>query len=319
MDMSVMKVDVSIVIVSWNSRDVLRNCLRSILDQTSEISFEIFVVDNASQDGSALMVRSEFPNVKLLANNENRGFAAANNQAIRVASGRYVLLLNPDTIILNAAISRCVHYADAHADIGAVGCQVLENDNHIQRTGFSFPNPWNLFLVESGLFRAFPRSRLFGRPLLGWWDRDTEKDLDVISGMFLLVRGDAIQQVGLLDESYFIYEEEADWCYRLSRAGWRRVFTPCARIMHLEGGSKSTLQVSVKMYVQKQKSRIIYFRKNLGIVAALAGKVIYILSSAVRALAWFSGSIIKHDLSRQRKSAAALAALRFHLFGIEPK
>ena len=148
MDMSVMKVDVSIVIVSWNSRDVLRNCLRSILDQTSEISFEIFVVDNASQDGSALMVRSEFPNVKLLANNENRGFAAANNQAIRVASGRYVLLLNPDTIILNAAISRCVHYADAHADIGAVGCQVLENDNHIQRTGFSFPNPWNLFLVE---------------------------------------------------------------------------------------------------------------------------------------------------------------------------
>jgi GT2 family glycosyltransferase len=311
-------IEVSIVIVNWNTGHLLRGCLRSIIEQTSEVSFEIFVVDNASQDGSAEMVWAEYPGVQLIANLQNRGFAAANNQGIRAASGRYILLLNPDTIILEAAISRCVRFADVHTDVGVVGCQVLEDECRIQRTGFSFPNPWNLFLSLSGLSRAFARSRLFGQPELGWWDRDSEQDLDVISGMFMLVRREAIEQVGLMDESYFVYSEEVDWCYRFSRAGWRRVFTPCARIIHLDGGSKSTSQVSIKMFVQLQKSSLIYHRKNLGFAAWSLAKMIYIASNAVRTVAWFVSSVVNHDPSLRQKSAAAMAALWFHLLGVEP-
>jgi GT2 family glycosyltransferase len=309
--------DVSIIIVSWNTCDVLRGCLRSILEETRDVSFEIIVIDNASRDDSAAMVRNEFPVAKIIENSDNRGFAAANNQGIRVASGRYILLLNPDTVILKSAICRCVAYADHHPDVGVVGCQVLEDDRRIQRTGFSFPGPWNLFLTVSGLSRAFPNSRLFGRPELGWWGRNSEQDLDVVSGMFMLVRHEAIEQVGLLDEDYFVYTEEADWCYRFFRAGWRRVFTPCAQIVHLDGGSKSTSQVSVKMFVQIQKSTMIYFRKHLGLGAWLAAKIVYVVSNSARAAIWFLSSIVTRNPSLRRKSAAAAAAVRFHVLGTE--
>jgi GT2 family glycosyltransferase len=310
--------DVSVIIVNWNTRDLLRGCLRSIFKQTEEVSFEIIVVDNASRDDSVEMIRTEFPSVKLIANVDNRGFARANNQGIRAALGRYILLLNPDTIILDAAICRCVRYADLHADVGVVGCQVLEDEFRIQRTGFSFPSPWNLFLTVSGLSRAFACSRVFGRPELGWWGRDSEQDLDVVSGMFMLVRREAIEQVGLMDESYFVYSEEADWCCRFARAGWRRVFTPCARIIHFDGGSKSTSQVNIKMFVQLQKSLLIYYKKHLGVSAWLLGKFIYIVSNAARAVAWFISSVVNDDPSLRSKSAAALAALQFHLLGVEP-
>jgi GT2 family glycosyltransferase len=313
------EIDVSVVVVSWNTRDILRGCLRSIFEQTREVSLEVFVVDNNSHDGSAEMVRAEFLAVKLIANPQNRGFAAACNQGMREACGRYTLLLNPDTIVLDDAISRCVRYADLHADVGVLGCQVLENEKRIQLTGFSFPTPLNTFLALSGLSRAFPRSRLFGRPQLGWWERDSEQDVDVVSGMFMLVRREAIAQVGLMDESYFIYAEEADWCYRFAQARWRRVFTPCARIIHLDGGDKSTSQVSIKMFVQMQKSLMIYHRKNLGLAPWLLVKAIYVLSNSARMVAWFVLSAVKRDLRTRRKSAAAKAALLYHFCGIEPE
>ncbi len=135
--------------------------------------------------------------------------------------------------------------------------------------------------------------------------------------MFMLVRREAMEQVGLLDEDYFVYTEEADWCYRFSQAGWRRVFTPCARIIHLDGGSKSTSQVNTKMFVQLQKSSMIYFRKHLGLRGWLAGKVIFVLSNFVRAVAWSCSAVATRNPSLRRKSAAAAAALRFHLLGLE--
>jgi hypothetical protein len=276
------------------------------------------VVDNNSHDGSAEMVRAEFPAIRLIGNPQNRGFAAACNQGIREACSRYTLLLNPDTIILDDAISRCVRYADLHADVGVVGCQVLEDENRIQPTGFSFPSPSNMFLALSGLSRAFPRSRLFGRPQLSWWKRDSEQDVDVVAGMFMLVRREAIAQVGPMDESYFVYAEEADWCYRFAQAGWRRVFTPCARIIHLDGGDKSTSQVSIKMFVQLQKSLMIYHRKHLGLAASLAVKLIYVVSNSVRMVAWSVLSVINGDPRTRRKSAAAKAALLYHFIGAEP-
>jgi GT2 family glycosyltransferase len=315
----VSETDVAVVIVSWNTRDILRGCLRSVFEQTQHASFHVFVIDNNSHDDSADMVRSEFPEVTLIANAENRGFAAACNQGMRLASARYTLLLNPDTVVLDDAISRCVDYADVHPDVGVVGCQVLEDENRITPTGFSFPSPLNVFLALSGLSRAFPHSRLFGRPEFSWWDRNSERDVDVVTGMFMLVRREAIAQVGLMDEAYFVYSEEADWCYRFSQAGWRRVFTPCARIVHLDGGAKSTKQASKKMFVQLQKSAMIYHRKNLGPASWWLLKLIYIGSNFVRMIAWFVLSVLNRDDRDWHRSAAAKAALVYHFTGSEPK
>lgn len=311
--------DVSIVIVSWNTRDLLRSCLQSVITESDQISYEIIVVDNASGDGTPGMVRSEFPSVKLVANRENKGFAAANNQGIRKSVGRYVLLLNPDTVVWEGAIWRCVEYADAHRDVGIVGCQVYLDEHQVQQTGFAFPSAWNLALTLSGLSRAFKHSRVLGAPELGWWDRNDERDLDVISGMFMLIRKEALDQVGLLDEDYFVYTEEADLCFRFARAGWRRIFTPSARILHVCGGSKSTEQVNIKMSVQLQKSMMIFYWKNLGALSWMAAKGIYIVSNVIRATSWYIQYLIEQDPRRKTKATAALAALRFHLFGTEPR
>jgi GT2 family glycosyltransferase len=310
--------DVSVVIVNWNTRELLSDCLDSIVKQTRQACCEIIVVDNASSDGSGDMCAQAFPSVTLIQNKINRGFAAANNQGMQVASGRYILLLNPDTVILENAIDRCIAYADKHSDVGVVGCKVLERDGLVQQTGFSFPSCWTLFLTLTGLARLFPRSPIFAKPQLGGWNRDSEKDIDVISGMFMLVRHEAIQQVGVMDESYFVYAEEADWCFRFHRAGWRRVFFPGARIIHVDGGGKSTSKVNVKMLVQLQKSTMIYFRKNLGFVPWITAKMLFLLSNTARVLGWLIPSVVTRDPVAQSKATAAKAALRFHLFGVDP-
>jgi GT2 family glycosyltransferase len=310
--------DVSIVIVNWNTRELLGNCLASIISETRKATYEIIVVDNASADGSASMCEQDFPRVTLIANKANRGFAAANNQGMAIAAGRYILLLNPDTIVLEQAIDRCVTYADHRPDIGVVGCQVLEADGKIQQTGFCFPSPWTLFLTLSGLPRLFPHVRFFSQPQLGSWNRQSERDIDVISGMFMLVRRDAIRDVGFMDESYFVYAEETDWCFRFHQAGWRRVFYPGAQIIHIDGGGKSTSQVNVKMLVQLQKSLMIYFRKNLGFIPWVIAKGLFLLANGARYLGWLASSIFTRDPVARNKAAAATAALRFHLFGIDP-
>jgi GT2 family glycosyltransferase len=313
------RLDVTVIIVSWNTRDILRDCLRSVCDQTRAGSFEVIVVDNASSDGSAAMVRSEFPAVALVENRENRGFAAANNQALARASGRYVLLLNPDTLILDRAIDTMVGWMDAHPRIGCAGCQVLEDRDTVQMTCFRFPSPLNILLSLTGLDRLFPRSRLFGRYWMRWWDRRSEREVDVVSGMFMLVRREVLAQIGPMDEDYFIYAEEADWCYRMRRAGWSRVFTPAARIVHREGGGKSTAQLSTKMYVQQQKSLLIFHRKNLGFLAWAAAKLFYTVSMLARMVAWKLNALLRRGGSPELTAARAAAALRYHLTGVEPR
>ncbi|HET9737616.1 MAG TPA: glycosyltransferase family 2 protein, partial [Solirubrobacteraceae bacterium] len=172
----------SIVIVSWNVRELLRDCLRSIGDETRR-RHEIIVVDNDSRDGSAAMVRAAFPRVKLIANQGNHGFAEANNQGMAVATGRHVLLLNPDTLVLDGAIDTMLDWLERHPDVGCVGCQVLETETDVQQTCFRDPGPFNLLLAETGLHRL-PG---LGRPRYTGWDRQDERDVDVVSGMFMLL------------------------------------------------------------------------------------------------------------------------------------
>jgi len=234
-------VDVSIIIVSWNTKDRLNDCLNSVYRQAPKLTYEIIVVDNASGDGSSAMIKKEFPQVNLIENTENRGFAAANNQGIAITKGRYVLLLNSDTLILNNAIAKTVVFADNHPEVAVVGCKVLNPDGTLQRTCFMFPSLLNMLLSSTYLYKLFPRSKFFGREQMTWWDRDDVREVDVVTGCFMLVRRRAIEQIGVLDERFFMYGEETDWCYRFKQANWKIVFTSGGQIIHFGGASSSKM------------------------------------------------------------------------------
>jgi GT2 family glycosyltransferase len=317
-------IDVSVVIVNWNARDYLRDCLRSIAEQTKGCSYEVIVADNNSTDGSQEMLRSEFPEVQAILNAENHGFAGGNNQALKVARGRYLLLLNPDTLILDGAIDTCVEYADERRGerVGVLGCQVWEDEDTIQKTCFRFPSPLNILLTTLGLTRRYPSSKFLSRSEMQWWDRRDEREVDVVSGMFMLVRREAFEQVGLMDENYFMYGEEADWCYRFWKAGWTCLFTPRARIMHLEGGGKSTQRsalVSANMYVQLQKSILRFHRKNHGWFSWALAQAVYGIVMTIRSMVFAVLALSRRGERWRLKSLQASAAMRYHLLRIEPE
>jgi hypothetical protein len=251
--------DVTIIIVSWNTREILRHCLRSVYENAGAVDFQVIVVDNASADGSAEMVAKDFPQVQLIANPDNRGFAAANNQGMALARGRYILLLNSDTIVLDKAIEKTAAFAAEHPKAAVVGCRVLNADHTIQNSCFMFPSALNLLLSFTYGYKLFPKSRFWGREQMTHWDRSDARAVDVISGCFMLVRREAIEQVGRMDEAFFMYAEETDWCYRFRQAGWTVMFVPSASIIHLGGASSQ--QVVSKMRLQVSGS-ILYFLKK---------------------------------------------------------
>lgn len=255
-----MRPDVSIVIVNWNTRELLGACLESLYRETKTVSFEVIVVDNGSADGSRTMVRSMFPQVILIANVGNRGFAAANNQALAVATGRYVLLLNSDTNILERAVDRTIAFADAHPAAGVVGCRLLNPNGTLQHSCMLFPSLLSLVLSCAYLSRVFPRSRFFGRADMTWWPHDDVREVDVVKGCFLLVRRQVVEQVGHLDERFWLFAEETDWCYRIKQAGWKIMFTPSCEIVHV--GGASTRKVSRVLILQLWGSILLFVRKH---------------------------------------------------------
>jgi GT2 family glycosyltransferase/glycosyltransferase involved in cell wall biosynthesis len=283
------KMDISIVIVNWNTRDILRDCLVSIYAQTKGNCFEVIVVDNGSTDGSAEMLRKEFPEVILLQNEINRGFAAANNQGMTIARGRYVLLLNSDTVILDDVISRSAGFADSQPKAAVVGCRVLNPDKTLQRTCFIFPSLVNMLLSSTYLYKLFPRSRFFGRERMTWWDRSDIREVDVVTGCFMLVRRQAIQQVGMMDEQFFMYGEETDWCYRFKQAGWTVVFMPNGEIIHL--GGQSSKKMKSEMILQLRAGILLFFRKHKGFVSYRLACLLTCLFFLVRVPYWLLKSL----------------------------
>lgn len=252
------RIDVSIIVVAWNIKKFVYDCFRSIYEVTKGIRFEIIYVDNASQDGSVEMVKNEFPEVKIIENDENKGFSKANNQAIEIAQGRYVLLLNSDTIVLENAIAKAVAFSDAQLDAAVVGCKVLNPDRTLQYSCFMYPSILNQFLAATYLYKIFPRSRFFGREMMTWWDFNDVREVESVKGCFFLVRRTAIEQVGLMDERYFFYGEDMDWCFRFKKAGWKVMFTPTGQIIHY-GGKNSSLMVR-KFRWQLEGSKLIFMR-----------------------------------------------------------
>jgi N-acetylglucosaminyl-diphospho-decaprenol L-rhamnosyltransferase len=257
--------DVSIIVLSWNVRDLLRRCLTSLPLNSS--SSEIIVVDAASTDGSPEMVRAEFPQVALIASNENLGYTRGNNLGLRAAKGRYLLILNPDTEIVGDAIPQMLAFMDAHPHAGMLGPQLLYPDRTVQSTRRRFPSLATAFFESTWLQPLAPR-----RLLDHYYARDLPDDaigeVGWVVGAALLVRREAYEQVGGFDEGFFMYSEEMDWCRRMKAAGWQVIYFPAARIIHHE--AKSSTQVPAATHIRFNTSKVRYFRKYHGPFAAEA-------------------------------------------------
>lgn len=259
--------DLSIIIVSWNVEKLLKACLRSLFENTKGLTFEIMVVDNNSSDNSVRMIKYDFPQVKIIENKANLGFTKANNQAIRSANGRYIMLMNPDTEIMDNSLHKMLQFMEDHKDCGALGCRLLNSDGSLQRSCRTFPSLevmlYNVLFLDS----FFPRSRLFGKYFMTWWDFDSTREVDQPMGSALMIRKDALDKVGLFDENIFIWFDEVDLCYRIKKAGWRIYFTPEAQITHHLSQSfkqwKNIPQI-IKGAILWRKSRNYFFRKHKG-------------------------------------------------------
>lgn len=257
-----MTVALSICIPTLQAQALLRDCLRSIYANT-RITFEIIVVDNASRDGTVEMLRDEFPAVRVIANERNVGFAKAINQALRISRGRYALLLNNDTIVLPDALDRLVAFADAHPEIGICGPKILNRDGTLQKQcRRSYATPWDLFCYFSGLSTLFPRSPLFARYLMTYRDENETHPADAISGACMLIRRAVIEQIGWLDEQFFAYQEDSDYCFRAQRAGWQVYYYPKAQIIHYAGRGGSRVSPFRSIW-EWHRSYFLYYRKNL--------------------------------------------------------
>ena len=247
--------DVSIVIVNWNTSELLRNCLASISETVTDLEYEVFVVDNASSDDSVAMVREQFPSVKVIANDKNLGFAAANNLALKQMRGHYALLLNSDTVLTDNAIATLLGFMEGNSDVGMCCGQLLNEDDSRQNSTASFPSVSILPLLfnESILRVLFPRKFPSKNQI-----HTEPSDVDSCIGACLMVRKAAMDKEGLLDEAFFFYFEETDWAFRFKKAGWRISLVPAARIYHLQGKS---VGYSAKARMMFHRSRAIYFKK----------------------------------------------------------
>ena len=287
--------DLSIVIVNWNTRNFLRRCLASVQEdvgQLNNLEIETIVVDNASSDGSTEMLRDNFRWVQLVVNDDNEGFAKANNQGIRQSSGRHVLLLNSDTEIHTGAIITLIRFLDNHPQAGAVGARLLNPDGTLQPGCHPMLTPgrefWRLLFLDRIYLRSsYPMDR---------WNNKTPKRVEVIKGACLLLRREALDQVGLLDERYHIYTEEVDLCYRLDCQGWQLWYVPAAVVPPFGGASSS--QTAEKMYLQLHRSKIQFYRKIGGVSLARKFKILLMLAYLPRAALQPKNSTYRQLLAR---------------------
>jgi hypothetical protein len=230
--------ELSVVIVSYNVRAFLEQALTSIQKALVSIPHEIYLVDNASTDASADLVERRFPTVKLIRNRKNMGFARANNQAIRLCQSPFICLINPDTLVQEDTFKVLLQFLADHPEAGAAGCRILNPDGSLQLAcRRSYPTPWVAFTKIIGLAAVFPKSRWFGRYNLTFLDPEQVADVDAISGSFMMLRKEVIEQVGLLDESFFMYGEDLDWCYRIRKRGYKIYYVPDTQIIHFKGES----------------------------------------------------------------------------------
>jgi len=283
--------NISIIIVSYNVRDLLESCLHSVASAVMGVSHEIFVVDNNSDDGTVEMLRLRFPDVTLFANNENLGFAKANNIALQQARGEYLLLLNPDTLVQEDTVQYMLRFFEENGDVGMAGCKIIKPDGTLEAAcRRSFPSPWVSFTKMTGLSSLFPRSRMFARYNLTYLCEDESYEVDAISGSFMMLRREVYDEIGGLDESYFMYGEDLDWCFRTQQAGWKLFYVHGTKIIHY--GGESTKRSSIDATAEFYRAMQLFAKNNLKLSPLSRGAI----SLGIRLRLMFSRS--RHLVAR---------------------
>ncbi len=253
-------IDVSLIIVNWNTEKLLIECIESIIDQTKEASYEIIVVDNASSDNSVETLKKKFPFVTVIENEENLGFSKANNQGIRISKGRLVCLMNTDILVLENTIDKLVKEIDSNDSAGVIVPMTIDRNHNIRENVRNFPSLWNIFCETLFLHRIFKNSRLFhGRAIPTKYYKDLY-EVESISGCFMMVKRNAMEEVGLLDEIFFFYTEDVDWCKRFYDAGWKIIYLSNVRSIHY--GSESSNVAPAKYQVIMENSDLLYWNKH---------------------------------------------------------
>lgn len=252
----------SIVFVNWNTRDLLLDALASVLQDLPPGGYEVIVVDNASRDGSARAVREHYPQVKLIENERNEGYAAGNNQGFQVSRGEYVLLLNPDVVLPEGALSRAVSIMDQEPDIGILAARLVYPDGRVQHSVRGFPTPLSVLCEVTGLARLFPKNRTIAAYRMPWFDYSQRSDVEQPMGTFLMTRRSVWDTIGLFDEQFPIFFNEVDWCRRARDAGFRIVYDPSVTVVHY--GGASTKLVAPAMAWESRRGLLRYLRKYYG-------------------------------------------------------
>ena len=262
--------DVSLIIVSFNTREVLRESLQSVERESGDLRIEIFVVDNNSRDGSVEMLEAEFPYIHVIRSEVNLGFGAANNVALEFATGRYIVLLNSDAFLCPNAITTAIHNMDEHPEVGLAGGRLVGRDFSLQPSARMFPSVLSDFLVMTGLAHKFPGSRFFGRFDRTWADPMQAAEVDWVPGAFSIIRPQALRKVGFFDPVFFLYSEEVDLCLRIQKAGYKIMYWPEIVVIHIGGESSrqiKTLEMSsagAQLIRWSMRSTLLYYRKHHG-------------------------------------------------------
>lgn len=303
-------VKVTLSIVNTNNRELLRKCVDTIFDTVRETTYEIIVVENASTDGSFEMLTSKYPSVRVIRNTEKQGYGKCHNHAIRASKGDCILILNEDMEMLEGAVDRMVAKAESIDNLGVLGCRIVNPDHTLQHSCFTFPT------LGGELFEAlFPQTVVFGestaRSKMYYWQHDTERQVDIVVGCCMLLPRRAVEVVGMFDPAFFVYSEEHDLCRRMRDAGLKVVFTPESEMIHI--GGQTSKRMSLKMALVQLESRMKYFRKHEGPVAAAVFRVILAVAAAVRLVGW--GAVYPFARDRRNTVTARLqeysASLKF--------
>ncbi len=317
----------SIIIVNYNTKDVLRDCLNSIVSSKFNFPFEVFVIDNAS-DESISSLSEEFASFHFIQNASNFGFAFANNVGIAKAAGKYVLLLNPDTIVNSDSLQPMIKYLDEHTDVGIVGCKIFDSCGGIEHSTHSFPTLLKEFIHANEFFKIFVSYNSFIGTLIkryfklksteSYWNHDSIREVDHVTGACMMVKKEAIDKVGLLDEAFFLYNEEVEWSYRMKQVGYKSVFLPDSSIIHLFGQStKQQVQKQVvnRLLVERYRGMFYFFKKHFGPLKLFVLRVIVAEGFALRLLVrffyisgWFTN---KHELLSEIRYIRQIIALTF--------
>ncbi|MGH6886707.1 MAG: asparagine synthase-related protein, partial [Geminicoccales bacterium] len=276
----------SVIVVNWNTRELLRRCLASVAEHLTAVDHEVIVVDNASDDESAAMVEREFPRARLIRNAENVGFGRANNQAMRVARGEWLLLLNSDTELVDDSVARLAEDVRDRPGLGVAHCRLQFPDGRLQHTAYRFPSLGLAALEDLGLYKLLGRRRAGERLLGGYWDYERERDVDSVAGAFMLLPREVFEQTGGFDERLFMYGEDVEWCQRIGDRGWRVRFFPQARIVHHDHASSELRWGDERVALCLQRQRDIYAERR-GPVRAAALLAIRVVGGGLRA-AWYT-------------------------------